>query len=69
MKAAEEDHTNVAMLLPNANADITTENKKGRTALSFAAAPSKDGTKRREAACATLCLLLERGVDINHKGF
>ena len=69
MKAAEEDHTNIAMLLLNANADITNENKNGRTALSFAAAPRRDGSQWREAACATLCLLLERCADINHKDF
>ena len=69
MKAAEEDHTNIAILLRNADADVEKENKKGRTALSFAAAPSRDGKRRRETACATLCLLLERCADINHKDF
>ena len=42
-------------------------NRKGRTPLSFAAAPSDDGSKLRPTALKTLRLLLESGADAKHK--
>ena len=40
LKAAETDHVDIMKLLLQANADVHATNKKGRAALSFAAAPS-----------------------------
>ena len=57
MKAAEEDLVDIMRLLLDRNADMNVTNRKGRTALSFAAAPSM----KRRTACRTLKLLLESG--------
>ena len=57
MKAAEEDLVDIMRLLLDGNADMNVTNRKGRTALSFAAAPSM----KRRTACRTLALLLESG--------
>ena len=68
MKAAEEDYVEIAgMLLTTKAADIEATNNKGRTALSFAAAPSKKGYERRETACQTLRLLLAHGASCDHR--
>ena len=63
MKAAEEGHVEICKLLLDKGADIEVQNSKGRTALSFAAAPSM----KRPTATECLKLLLERGADTSHK--
>jgi uncharacterized protein len=63
MKASEEGASEVIRMLLDKKVDIEACNKKGRTALSFAAAPSdKDGTPR-PTPVAALRLLLENGAD------
>ena len=62
MKAAEEGYLEILDNLLGSRADLTATNRKGRDALSFAAAPS--GT--RSPPLAALRLLLERGADPNH---
>ena len=61
MKAAEEDCVDIMRLLLDKKADIEAANKNGRTALSFAAAPSNNGSERRETPVAALRLLLQSG--------
>ena len=63
MKAAEMGHVIIIEALLERSADIDARNRKGRTALSFAAAPSMDGTAKRPAALDALRLLLQRGAD------
>ena len=63
MKASEEGSVDIARLLLEKNADMEATNKKGRTALSFAAAPSMNGTKPRATAVEVLRLLLTSGAD------
>lgn len=63
LKAAEEGHTEIIKCLLEKKADLEVSNKKGRTALSFAAAPSM----KRPTPTAALRLLLERGADPGHK--
>ena len=66
MKAAEEGHVEVVQMLLDRGADIKAMNKKGRDALSFAAAPSiKRLTNDRHLH--VLRLLVERGADPHHK--
>ena len=67
MKAAEEGAVEAMRMLLDKKADIEASNRKGRTALSFAAAPSNDGTTRRPTPVSCLRLLLERGADVNRK--
>lgn len=59
MKAAEEGHVDIMQRLLDRGADMEVANRKGRTALSFAAAPSM----KRPTAVGTLRLLLEHGAD------
>ena len=63
MKAAEENRVEIARLLLEHNANINATNRKGRSVLSFAAAPSMN----RNTACDTLRLLLDHGADVNLK--
>ena len=63
MKAAEEGHTMIALQLLANRADLEATNKKGRTALSFAAAPSGDRPTPRE----TLAFLMAWGADDTHE--
>ena len=66
MKAAEADAVDCLRLLIERKANIEASNRKGRTALSFAAAPSannSDGTARPTALKA-LRILLENGADV-----
>jgi len=63
MKAAEEGHVGIMELLLERSVDLEATNKKGRTALSFAAAPSRG----RSIPAAALRMLLERGADAAHK--
>ena len=62
MKAAEEGHEQILSLLIDKGADLSIANRKGRDALSFAAAPSM----KRPTPTATLRLLIERGADLSH---
>lgn len=67
MKAAEEGHAEIAKLLLDKGADMEVTNRKGRGALSFAAAPSMNGKVKRPTPTETLKLLLERGADTSRK--
>ena len=59
MKAAEEGHTEIIRELLKQRANLEVTNKKGRGALSFAAAPSM----KRPTKLDALRLLLEAGAD------
>ena len=63
MKSAEENFSDIMIVLLEKKVDIEACNRKGRTALSFAAAPSMNKGERRETAVNTLRLLLEGGAD------
>ena len=63
MKAAEENEAAIMRLLLQHKADIDAANRKGRTALSFAVAPSM----KRKTARDTLKLLLEHKADPGQK--
>ena len=63
LKAAEEGHEGILMLLLEKQAEIDVQNRKGRTALSFAAASSM----KRPTPLNTLKLLLEHGADMDAK--
>ena len=66
MKAAEENYFEIAgILIDSKSSDINATNRNGRTALSFAAAPSNRGCERRATACQVLCLLLAHGASLN----
>ena len=67
MKAAEIGCVAVMRMLLDQNVDIEASNKKGRTALSFAAAPSMDGMTPRLTPVLALRFLLEHGADPNRK--
>ena len=62
MKAAEEGHTMIALQLLAHRADLEAINNKGRTALSFAAAPSGG----RPTPRGTLAFLMAWGADDAH---
>lgn len=66
MKAAEEGHVDIALMLLERGADVNAKNKKGRDALSLAAAPSmnRDTT---DGHVAMLRLLVEWGADPRRK--
>lgn len=63
MKAAEENNVELMRLLLEKRVDLEVANRKGRTALSFAAAPSM----KRTTALAALKLLLEHGADMSRR--
>lgn len=66
MKASEEGSVEIVKMLLDKKADLEACNKKGRTALSFAAAPSNDsqnGNKERPTPTEVLRLLLQSGAD------
>jgi len=69
MKAAEEGAVEVIRMLLAKKVDLEAHNKKGRTALSFAAAPSFNSQTKieRDTPVMALRLLLERGADPKHK--
>mmetsp|Transcript_81769 Transcript_81769/g.171094 ORF Transcript_81769/g.171094 Transcript_81769/m.171094 type:complete len:274 (-) Transcript_81769:351-1172(-) len=67
MKAAESDSGDIIRSLIAARADLEAKNRKKRTALSFAACPSKDGGEERPVATVAMELLLQYGADINAK--
>ena len=59
MKASEEGHVVIIRLLLEHNANLEVTNRKGRSALSFAAAPSQ----QRPTPVEALRVLLEAGAD------
>ena len=63
MKAAEEGRMMIALQLLSHRADLEAVNNKGRTALSFAAAPSGGRPTQRE----TLAFLMAWGADNTHE--
>ena len=63
MKAAEEGHCKILKVFLDARACINTTNSNGRTALSFAAAPSMG----RQACIPALELVLNANADLNQK--
>ena len=63
LKAAEENRTEILKLLIERGADINAQNKKGRSALSFAAAPSM----KRKTSTESLRILLSKGADSTMK--
>lgn len=69
MKAAEEGALDALRLLLEKKVDIESSNRKGRTALSFAAAPSMNNEDRRDRPTPTqvIRVLLENGADPKHK--
>lgn len=69
MKAAEEGAVEVIRMLLAKKVDVEAHNKKGRTALSFAAAPSFNSQTKteRDTPVMALRLLLENGADPKHK--
>eukprot|EP00403_Amphidinium_massartii_P012127 CAMPEP_0178426510 /NCGR_PEP_ID=MMETSP0689_2-20121128/29271_1 /TAXON_ID=160604 /ORGANISM="Amphidinium massartii, Strain CS-259" /LENGTH=307 /DNA_ID=CAMNT_0020048197 /DNA_START=99 /DNA_END=1022 /DNA_ORIENTATION=- len=72
MKAAEEDHSEIVHILLKRDVDIEAKNRKGRTALSFAAAPSEkrsenEVVEERPTALRAMRTLLDAGADANHQ--
>lgn len=69
MKAAEENRVDILNMLIEKGVDLDATNRKGRTALSFAAAPSKNNEtgKDRETSVECIRLLLRAGADPNKK--
>lgn len=67
MKASEEGNEEVMRMLLDKKVDVEAANRKGRTALSFAAAPSNDGSTPRPTAVAAIRLLLQSGADAKKK--
>ena len=63
MKAAEEGHVVILSLLLDRHADLGVTNRKGRNALSFAAAPSMG----RANVLGALRVLLDAGADVTAK--
>ena len=69
MKAAEEGAVEVMRMLLSKKVDIEASNRKGRTALSFAASPSFNSKLQteRDTPVQTLRLLLENNADSKRK--
>ena len=69
MKAAEEGALDALRLLLEKKVDIESSNRKGRTALSFAAAPSMNNEDRTDRPTPTqvIRVLLENGADPKRK--
>ena len=68
MKAAEEDSVDCLRLLIEKKANLEATNRRGRTALSFAAAPSANNSdgNDRPTALAALRILLDHGAVVSH---
>ena len=68
MKAAEEDSVDCLRLLIEKKANLEATNRRGRTALSFAAAPSANNSdgNDRPTALEALRILLEHGAVVSH---
>jgi len=66
MKAAEVNRVDIMRLLLEGRADIAAVSNRGRTALSFAAAPSnaREDNRRRPTAIDAVQLLLSQGADV-----
>ena len=62
MKAAEIGHCEIMKILLEGRADLEATNNKGRTALSFAAAPSRG----RQACVNAVSFLLDARANISH---
>ena len=60
-EGSRRNHAGILQLLLDNNVDVEVVNRKGRSTLLFAAAPSM----RRPTATSTLRLLLEAGADIS----
>ena len=69
LKAAEENATECIQLLLDSGAPVNAKNRKGRTALSFAAAPSRNNAsgKSRRTATQAMKVLLFWGADVEIK--
>ena len=67
MGAAERGHGGVVSLLLKNMANVNAVNKKGRSALSFAAAPSVQGAKGRGSPNIVIDYLMSHGADVNMK--
>ena len=67
MKASEEGLVEIMRHLLKKSVDVEAKNKKGRSALSFAAAPSMNGSTARPTRPQAIRLLLEHGVDPTKK--
>jgi hypothetical protein len=67
MKAAEEGHVDILEMLLAKKVNIEACNRKSRTALSFAAAPSMKGKTPRATPVEALRLLLQNGADARRK--
>ena len=67
MKAAELGFVGIAEMLLDMGCDLNAVNRKGRSALSFAAAPTNDGSTRRESSLNVIEVLLDRKADLNQK--
>ena len=65
MKAAELGATRIVDFLLEQGAELEAVNKRGRSALSFAAAPSSDGRIKRQASVEVIECLLGWGADMN----
>ena len=67
MKASEEGNVEIMRMLLDKKVDIEASNRKGRTALSFAAAPSMNINTPRPTPVAAIRLLLENEANTRHK--
>lgn len=69
MAACERGHFSIALLLLEKGADTSAVNRKGRCALSFAAAPSKDDEQKdqRVSQLEIIKLLAQHGAKIDRK--
>ena len=67
MGAAEKGFSHVVRLLLTMKADVNAVNGKGRSALSFSAAPSWDGEAdaARESQLGVMDVLIAFGADVN----
>ena len=67
MKASEDNKVTVMIHLLDCGADIEAENNRGRTALSFAAAPSMIDSMMRPTAIGALELLILCDANLKHR--
>ena len=69
MAACERGYFSIALLLLDYGADIKAVNSKGRCALSFAAAPSKDNQRQRQrvSQLEIIKLLASRGAQVDRR--
>ena len=67
MTASEEGYEEIMKMLLDKKVDVEAANRKGRTELSFAAAPSNDHNIPRPTAVTAIRLLLQSGADAKRK--